>query len=118
MATAKRGVLDAGIGQVLQPIDIGAQPAQGIALDLVQRGVLQVSQAEAHAGQRCAHFMCHRLRQRAGFQQLLQLFGHVIEGINNGRTSAVLARGARVSSWPSRMRRAACASCETSRHKR
>ncbi len=82
MAAAERGVLDAGIGEVLQPIDISAQAAQGITLDLVQRGVLQVGQAETHPRQRRADFVRHCLRQHAlAFQQLLQLLGHVIEGI-------------------------------------
>ena len=41
-----------------------------------------------------------------------------LKALASGRTSAVPARGARVSSWPSRMRRAAWANCETSRHSR
>lgn len=82
MAATECGVLDAGIGEVLQSINVGAQAAQCIALYLVERGVLQVGQAETHPRQWGAHFMCHCLRQNAlAFQQLLQLLGHMVEGI-------------------------------------
>lgn len=80
MAAAERGILDTRIGQVLQPVDVDAQAGQRIALGVVQSGVFQVGQAEAHACQRCAYFVRHRLGQHAlAVQQQLQLFGHVVE---------------------------------------
>ncbi|KAG1182285.1 hypothetical protein G6F35_015646 [Rhizopus arrhizus] len=54
VAAAEGSVLDAGVGEVLQPVDIGAQAAQCIALELIQRGVLEVGQAETHPRQRAA----------------------------------------------------------------
>ncbi len=62
--------------------------------------------------------MRHRLREHLAFQQLLQLLGHVVEGI--GQRPHQCGAGARRTrvSWPSRIRRAAWASCETSRHSR
>ncbi len=82
MAAAQCGVLHACIGQVLQPVNVGAQAAQRIALHVVKCAVFQLGQAETHPCQRRAHLVRHRLGQHPlAFQQLLQLLGHVVEGI-------------------------------------